>query len=66
MSNATGTKLSCVACGSQVAVTKGGGGEVQCCGQPMLVVSGQRPAASTPASTSTRPPAGKTDDPYYD
>ena len=62
MSNATGTKLSCATCGSQVAVTKNGSGEVQCCGQPMLVVSGQRPAATTPP----RPPAGKTDDPYYD
>jgi len=62
MNNETGTKLSCTLCGSQIAVTKGGAGLVHCCGAPMSVVSGQRPAGSA----EVRPPPVQTDDPYYD
>jgi len=61
MANETGTKLSCEICGSQVAVTKGGPGQVQCCGKAMTVVSGQRPAG-----VRMRTLPVQTDDPYYD
>ena len=32
---ATGEHYSCSICGNEVTVTKAGGGELVCCGQPM-------------------------------
>ena len=35
MANETGTRYECQQCGSQMMVTKGGAGELKCCGKPM-------------------------------
>ena len=35
MANQLGKVYICGKCGSQVIVTKGGGGELKCCGTPM-------------------------------
>jgi desulfoferrodoxin-like iron-binding protein len=35
-----GEKYICNVCGNEVTVTKAGGGELICCGQPMEKVSG--------------------------
>ena len=35
MGNDSGKRLKCEVCGLEVVVTKGGDGQVQCCGQPM-------------------------------
>ncbi len=35
MPNHTGKKYICTKCGSEFIVTKGGKGDVSCCGQPM-------------------------------
>lgn len=35
MANQIGKKYSCAKCGSEFIVTKGGAGELVCCGQPM-------------------------------
>jgi len=35
MANQLGKMYVCAKCGVQVIVTKGGGGTLQCCGQPM-------------------------------
>jgi desulfoferrodoxin-like iron-binding protein len=35
MANQLGKIYQCSACGAQVIVTKGGGGTLTCCGQPM-------------------------------
>lgn len=38
MANLLGKRLTCPKCGGQVLVTKGGDGQVQCCGEPMQSV----------------------------
>lgn len=38
MANMLGKRLSCSDCGAQILVTKGGTGQVECCGQPMQLV----------------------------
>ncbi|MBI2304478.1 MAG: desulfoferrodoxin [Chloroflexi bacterium] len=35
MANETGKRYSCANCGSEMIVTKGGKGNLSCCGQPM-------------------------------
>jgi competence CoiA-like predicted nuclease len=35
MANQTGKRYFCEKCGSEFIVTKGGGGAVNCCSQPM-------------------------------
>ena len=40
-----GEKYRCNICGNEVTVTKAGGGELVCCGQPMEIMEG-RPAAN--------------------
>jgi len=35
MANVVGKRYRCTKCGSEFIVTKGGGGAVQCCSQPM-------------------------------
>lgn len=35
MANETGKRYSCLKCGSEFIVTKGGNGTLVCCGQPM-------------------------------
>jgi desulfoferrodoxin-like iron-binding protein len=35
-----GEKYRCDVCGNEVTVTKAGGGELVCCGQPMEKISG--------------------------
>jgi hypothetical protein len=35
MANKLGKRLHCETCGAQVLITKGGEGEVCCCGKPM-------------------------------
>ena len=61
MANRTGTKLTCSNDGAQVAVTRGGDGQVHCCGSPMEISAGNvqvRPEADKPS--------GPVDDPFYD
>lgn len=36
MATKVGEKYRCEKCGSEFIVTKGGGGELKCCGQPMV------------------------------
>lgn len=36
-----GEKYLCAICGNEVTVTKAGGGELVCCGQPMELTSTQ-------------------------
>lgn len=57
--NQTGTKLSCSLCGSQLAVTKGGDGQVHCCNQPMEVVAGLQQSTARPSGEIA------VDDPFY-
>jgi desulfoferrodoxin-like iron-binding protein len=35
MANQIGKKYSCGKCGSEFIVTRGGSGQIVCCGQPM-------------------------------
>lgn len=35
MANQVGKRYQCEKCGSEFLVTKGGGGEITCCNQPM-------------------------------
>jgi len=35
MANTVGKKYKCTKCGSEFIVTKGGKGEIKCCGIPM-------------------------------
>ena len=59
--NQTGTKLACDECGAQLAVTRGGDGQVHCCDRPMTVTAGgAQTRQSTPASDTP------IDDPFYD
>jgi desulfoferrodoxin-like iron-binding protein len=37
MANETGKRYLCVKCGSEFMVTKGGGGSIACCSQPMQI-----------------------------
>ncbi len=37
MANTMGKRYTCEKCGSQFVVTKGGQGELHCCGQPMVI-----------------------------
>jgi desulfoferrodoxin-like iron-binding protein len=37
MSNQTGKRYVCKVCGSEMLVTKGGNGTLQCCGEPMQI-----------------------------
>ena len=34
-------KYRCDVCGNEVVVTKAGGGELVCCGQPMVRIAGE-------------------------
>jgi len=36
MANIVGKRYCCGVCGSESIVTKGGGGTLRCCGQPMI------------------------------
>lgn len=36
-----GEKYRCSICGNEVEVTKAGGGELVCCGQPMQLITGE-------------------------
>ncbi|TAK27071.1 MAG: desulforedoxin [Chloroflexota bacterium] len=38
MANLLGKRMTCPECGAQVLVTKGGNGQVECCGQSMQLV----------------------------
>jgi hypothetical protein len=40
MSTATGSRLRCAQCETEIIVVKGTDGEVSCCGQPMAVREG--------------------------
>ena len=51
MANQTGKRYVCSSCGSEMLVTRGGEGEISCCGQPMQL----RAAA---AAASSQAPAG--------
>ena len=35
-----GEKYKCEKCGNEVVVTKAGGGELNCCGEPMGLIEG--------------------------
>jgi desulfoferrodoxin-like iron-binding protein len=35
VANETGKRYACPSCGAEVIVTKGGDGQVRCCGDPM-------------------------------
>ena len=35
MANETGKRYVCKKCGCELLVTKGGGGQLTCCGEPM-------------------------------
>lgn len=35
MANQMGKRYRCATCGAEVMVTKGGNGEIKCCGKPM-------------------------------
>jgi desulfoferrodoxin-like iron-binding protein len=35
-----GENYKCTICGNEVTVTRAGGGELVCCGQPMEIISG--------------------------
>ena len=35
MANQTGKRYICTKCGAEYMVTRGGGGTMSCCGQPM-------------------------------
>ena len=37
MANQTGKRMVCSSCGSEMLITRGGNGELQCCGQPMTL-----------------------------
>ncbi len=37
MANETGKRYSCAQCGSEFIVTKGGGGTIICCKEPMQI-----------------------------
>ena len=37
MANEIGKRYVCNKCGSEVIITRGGSGEVKCCGQPMVL-----------------------------
>jgi desulfoferrodoxin-like iron-binding protein len=39
MANQTGKRYECKKCGAINLVTKGGDGEIKCCGQPMEIKS---------------------------
>ena len=39
MSNLLGKRMTCPDCGAQALVTKGGEGQVECCGKPMELVA---------------------------
>ncbi len=39
MANVVGKRYQCTKCGSEMIVTKGGDGELQCCQQPMQLKS---------------------------
>jgi len=39
MANQTGKRYTCNKCGATYLVTKGGNGELKCCGQPMEIKS---------------------------
>lgn len=53
MANQTGKRYACQSCGSEFLVTKGGSGEIRCCGQPLSL----KAPAGAPASTKA--PAGE-------
>ncbi|MFC1929273.1 desulfoferrodoxin [Chloroflexota bacterium] len=35
MANQVGKRYRCAKCGAEVIITRGGEGEINCCGQPM-------------------------------
>ncbi|HEX77176.1 MAG TPA: hypothetical protein G4O03_02010 [Dehalococcoidia bacterium] len=35
LANQVGKRYTCVKCGSEFIVTRGGNGQIQCCGEPM-------------------------------
>jgi desulfoferrodoxin-like iron-binding protein len=37
MANVVGKRYRCIKCGGEFIVTKGGGGTVKCCGEPMEI-----------------------------
>lgn len=39
MASQTGKRYTCKKCGTEVVVTRGGTGELKCCGEPMSIKS---------------------------
>ena len=37
MANQVGKRYQCAKCGTEMIVTKGGSGDLSCCGQPMQI-----------------------------
>ena len=44
MANVTGKRYQCASCGAEVLVTRGGDGNLVCCGQPMQLRGAAAPA----------------------
>lgn len=48
MPNQTGKRYVCERCNSEMLVTRGGDGELQCCGQPRVLRAAAKPGAAQP------------------
>ncbi len=57
MANQVGKRYACQVCGSEFIVTRGGSGELQCCGQPMAIKTAA--GAATPAPAGADGNAGR-------
>lgn len=44
MANQTGKRYLCEACGAEMLVTRGGSGELTCCGRPMQLRGSTAPS----------------------
>ncbi len=51
MANQVGKRYACQVCGSEFIVTRGGSGELQCCGQSMAIKTAAGAVTSTPAAS---------------
>ena len=55
MANQTGKRYVCETCASEMLVTRGGDGALECCGAPMTLRAGKAaPAARTTSATEGR------------
>ena len=52
MSNETGKRYVCAVCGTEMLVTRGGDGALNCCGQPMQLRTAS--PAARPAAQQTQ------------